>query len=898
MVHRSDFDENATPTRPLPLQGGGWGTEYTVEGEIVAEEPDLLDLEEVREGDLPLVGAKALNLGLMAQVGLPVPRGFVITTNAFKKSTRSPSGRIQIPGSLKQRIIAAYQERGLHQVAVRSSATLEDLPQASFAGIYLSRPNVSSEAELLTAIEECFHSLRTLASDVYRRNMGLDGDQETLGMAVVVQEMIDAEVSGVMYTLNPITLDREELFINAVFGLSEPLVSGRVPGDVFRVDRRGCLPEQRLSEKASMLTLKGETPVPKGRRNLPTLTPLQLAALVEQGLAIEAHFGGPQDIEFAFADGKLHIVQSRPITIGHEPLELKIERYRRKEIEKVRSRITDLRQEGKLEGSEAVYSHGNIGEILPTPTPMSFGIFTCIFAEEGGIRRGRRHLGYDLDDKTSEGLFELICGHPYFNLEIDAATFHVGFPLEIQGYIDKVKANPQLANYPELGLYEQHLTLDEAVARFGQKEGRRYHALFLEFLVGMTEWAEGYLDRFSSEVEPALQRYLEQERDQDPALVSAEEIAEEIHSSLEHLRTMTCVHFVIAARLGFFFTERFRSKMMEFFPKEGEGLVTDLLRGLEGSKIGQQAKDLAKLVQREMSQGEFLKAYGHLATNELEISLPRIADDPHVLEEMVKEFKKGARDPFKGAMEQARKRRKDEEEVRARLEKEGINPFAIQELFRDLTYAQRYLPLRETIKYYLTAEYALIRRALLALAEKLGLPQDDIFYLSPRELPELFSSFETVKGSIQQRKEERRFALHLSTHKRMPHVIFESALEEIGQKPIVETLQQFQGSPVSSGEAVGTVKIIDPEELDLARGLEEVTEDVVIVARAANLGLFPIIRNAAGLILETGGILAHGACLARESGIPAVVLERATVLLPEGIRVRIDGHSGKVDLLA
>jgi len=863
----------------------------------VADELDLLDLGDVRKGDLHLVGAKALNLGLMIKAGLPVPRGFVITTNAFRKVRRSPSGGIEIPDPLKNRILAAYRERDFHHVAVRSSATHEDLPHASFAGIYLSRLNVSSEEELLEAVQECFLSLETVGSNLYRRCMGLDGDQEGYGMAIVVQEMIDAEVSGVMYTLNPITLNREELFINSVFGLSEPLVSGKVQGDVFRVGRNGRILDQRLSEKTSMLCLKGEIPVPEERRNRPTLTPEQLALLVHQGLTIEALFQGPQDIEFAFAGGKLTIVQSRPVPIGHEPLEVRVERYRRREVERLRSRITDLRQKGRLTCSEAVYSNGNIGEILPTPTPMSFGIFTYIFAEEGGIQIGRRHLGYDLDDRTSEGLFELICGHPYFNLELDAATFHIGFPLDIEGYIRKVKANPRLANYPELGLYEQSLTLEEAITRFGQKKGRRYHARFLEFLAGMIERAEGYLDDFSLKVEPALQRYLAQERDDDPSQASAEEIVEKIHSYLEHLRTFTAVHFVIAARLGFFFVERLKKKMMTFFPEEGERLVGDLLRGLEESKIGQQTRDLARLAQGEVSPKEFLEAYGHLAPNELEISLPRIAEDPQILEGMVKEFKKGARDPFREALEQIRKRRKGEEEVRTRLAQVGVTPLLVQELFQDLVYAQRYLPLRETVKYYLTAEYALIRRALLALAEKLGLQRDDLFYLYPRELAEVFSSFDTIRGRIEQRKEERQFALHLSKHGRMPNVIFEDALEGIGQKPTFETVMEFHGSPVSSGEAVGTVKVLDPQELDFARGLEEVSEDVVIVARSANLGMFPLIRKAAGLILETGGILAHGACLARESGIPAVVLEKATLLLPEGTRVKIDGYSGEVHVL-
>jgi pyruvate,water dikinase len=869
----------------------------TRDGSTAPQEPDLLDLADIGEEDLPLVGGKAYRLGLMAKAGLPVPRGFVVTTAALRNSTWLPSGGVEIPRHLAQRIIAAYRERGFRRVAVRSSATCEDLSGASFAGIYASRL-VASEEGLLAAVEEGLLSFRTPAADFYRRSTGLSFDEDDPGMAIVVQEMVDAQVSGVMYTLNPLTFDRQEVLINAIFGLCDPLVSGRVSGDTFRVERTGHVLEERVHEKTSMLTSNGEIPIPEGKRNLPTLASEQIPLLVEQGLGIEALFGSPQDIEFALTDGKIYVLQARPIPIGHESLELKIERYRRREIEGLRSRIADLRRKGKLTCGEAVYSDGNIGEILPTPTPMSFGIFTSIFADEGGIQVGRRQLGYVLGNETSEGMFELICGHPYFTLEIDARTFHIGIPLDIQGYVEKVKGDRGLANYPELGLYEQGFTFEEAIDRFGLNEGTRHYKRFVEFLTGMRKSAEEASDRFYREVEPVLQRYLEQEREVDPAVLPAEGIIAKIHSYIEHLKTFSCVQFVIAARLGFFFTERVKQRMAEFFPGEGEGLVGELLRGLEPSRIGQQAADLQKLVLGELSQEGFLAMYGHLAANELEISLSRIADDPKMLAQLAKDFTRLTPDPSEGFREQAARRQKAEQAIRARLEQKGVDPVIVGEFFQDLKHAQRYLPLRETIKYYIVAEYALIRKVLTVLAEERGLSQDDIFYLYPHELPELLTGLEATRETIGRRKEERRLALLLSKQQRMPKVIFESLLEEIGRRPRIESLRQFHGIPVSSGEAVGTVRILALEELDFAEVMERLREDDVIVMRAANLGMFPIIRNIAGLILETGGILAHGACLARERGIPAVVLEHATSLLPEGGRVRIDGTSGDVFLLS
>jgi len=863
---------------------------------MVAERSDLIDLLDVREGDLALVGTKALNLGLMAKAGLPVSKGFIITTSAYQRSVRHRSGTIELPQSLEARIIAAYREKGFQRVAVRSSATLEDLSQASFAGIYLSCLNVASEEELLRAVEACYRSLWAPAADSYRNGLSLEGCG--LGrMAVIVQAMVDAEAAGVLYTLDPVTLRSEEFLINSVFGLAEPLVSGRVSGDLFRVDRTGRLIDEKLSDKRSMLTMRGEVSLPKDRRGQPSLTPEELGALVEYGKAIESIFDSPQDIEFAIGPDGIALLQARPITIGRESLDVKVERYRQKEIGILRKRLAELRAKERLAASEVILSGSNISELLPTPTPMSFGIFCHIFANEGGIQLGRRALGYVLGDETSDGLFELVCGQPYVNLEVDAKTFSIGIPLDIQGYIDAVKASPQRAIYPELGLYEQEWSLDELVARFGIEGGARHHERFLEFFKGMVREGGAYLEQFSTEVEPHVQQYLEKERDTSLTTLSDAEIADKIHAYLEHLRTFSCVHFVIAARLGFFFMERVKSNIVRFLPEEGQALVGELLRGLDGSKIARQAIDLKRMLQGAISREQFLRAYGHLASNELEISLPRLADDPSALDRLVRDSNGSLADPLEAFREQARRRKHAESHIKGRLGQAGISEGILQELFRELRMAQRYLSLRETIKYYFAAEYALIGRALTVLAERLNLCQADLFYLYPAEIPELLKDQDLAVLKIEQRKEDRRLALALAKRKAMPKVIFESALEEIGKAPKIEPSREFQGIPVSSGDAVGMVRIMDPDLL-FPTDQHELGANDVIVVRAANLGMFLTIWSAAGLIMETGGILAHGACLARESGVAAVVLENATALLSNGSMVRVNGNSGKVSVLA
>jgi pyruvate,water dikinase len=227
----------------------------------------------------------------------------------------------------------------------------------------------------------------------------------------------------------------------------------------------------------------------------------------------------------------------------------------------------------------------------------------------------------------------------------------------------------------------------------------------------------------------------------------------------------------------------------------------------------------------------------------------------------------------------------------------GASTVDIRTLFAELARAGRYLPLRETIKYYLAAEYAIIRRALTVLSRKLALEPGEIFYLSPSELPELLSDPTAARETMRSRREEREIALLFSKRRWMPKVIFEGSLEEIGRPPRLDAAQEFQAVPVSSGEAVGRVRIIDPDRLDSLNNGNSLQAHDVIVVPAVNLGMFIHLRGAAGVVMETGGILAHGACLAREGGVPAVILEHASLLLPDKSRVRIDGSTGKVFLL-
>lgn len=296
--------------------------EATLNGLIFSlDQPDLT---------LAMAGGKGGNLHQMVRAGFPVPPGFVISTAAYRafvethrlQSCIGELSRQTTPGDLAsfEHVSAAIREafgqgdipsaladaiRQAHSalsgpVAVRSSATAEDLPDASFAGQQETYLNVVGEKALLTAVRRCWSSLWTARAIAYRARHGIA--PEEVALAVVVQEMVPAESAGVLFTVNPVTGNPDEVVINAAWGLGEALVSGRVnPDTVILSKATGEIKSQQLGDKMVMMaaTADGtaEVAVAPEERHRPALTPGQAANLTRFGKTLEAHFGRPQDVE-------------------------------------------------------------------------------------------------------------------------------------------------------------------------------------------------------------------------------------------------------------------------------------------------------------------------------------------------------------------------------------------------------------------------------------------------------------------------------------------------------------------------------------------------------------------------------------------------------------------------
>ncbi len=853
--------------------------------ELANDRQWLLPLAMANSVESTRVGTKAVNLARMMAQGEQVPDGFCITTGAYRQGY-CPSASAKLSSQFRQQLLAQFshlrQRYPDSRFAVRSSAPEEDGQLSSWAGMFVSTLDVKTEQDLIAAVELGFDSLHSASVSLFRAQQ--QREEREPAMALVVQRQIEADVSGIVFTRDPLRLNADEatdrLCINAVAGMAEALASGDVNGDHYWFDY-GCGSWQQQLD----------------REGYSALNSTQRQQLVEISVQLEQQFGQPLDIEFAIAGSQIWLLQARPIVpvemsdrLSHEAKQLLIQ-----EQQRLAARLTELQRRQCLQYGPGVLSNSNIAELLPSPTPMSFGIFNQVFGgDNGAICSGRRALGYDVDGVVTENLFELIAGQPYFHLEFDARCYQHAHPLPIDDYIDAVRRDPLRANYPEFGLYQQFLA-DADGARCGsqsekqQKDNNRFHQQ-------MRRHGRNYLCQYQASTQQYFEGNLLQQRQVQLSSKTAEQLVGQIQVWLQHLRQVSCHHFVMVARLGFYFAESLRFQLQPLCGMETEQWMNRLLQALPGSLINQQSFDLQKLRTKQLSAQQYQSRYGHLASNELELSLPRNHEQSMWLEGLCDLSADALEQPGEAEfVQQIRQRKSWERKFSACLSALNIDSQQRQQIWSDLRLARRFLPLRETIKYYYAGEYGLIRQALLLLADKQGFTAEQIFYLRPDELTADLQQLPRLRQCIQQRFKQRQHALEIAANQPLPAVIFGDCLKMMESASLLANGgvgSTHNGQPMSPGFIRGKVRLIDPSNTDLHQLMASVTPQDIIVTRSANLGLAPLMRKVAGLIVEVGGLLAHSACQAREAGIPAMVLPNATQILQEGGMVSFDGQKG------
>ena len=347
------------------------------------------------------MGGKGLSLGKTATAGLPVPAGFVVTTQAYRRA--ADRGLRSDPG-LVRAITGAYESLGGGAVAVRSSATAEDAADTSFAGQQETILGVTGDDALIDAVERCWRSLFTDRAVAYRARQNVDA--AALAMAVVVQRLVPADAAGVLFTRDPLDAAGGRMLAEAAWGLGEAVVSGRVQPDRFTLDyNTGSVLSRALGSKAVRVSATGEEHVPPEQQRQFCLSDTALSQLAELGRRVEAFYGDPRDVEWAYAGGTFHLLQARPITVAGAA-----------EREQVRQAIiAGLKAAAEPKGT--VWVRYNLSEVLPEPTPMTWAVVQRLLAADGGFGEMNRDLGAKPDPALG-GLsgFDLVASRPMANL--------------------------------------------------------------------------------------------------------------------------------------------------------------------------------------------------------------------------------------------------------------------------------------------------------------------------------------------------------------------------------------------------------------------------------------------------------------------------------------------------
>ena len=835
---------------------------------------------EINDGDLSRVGGKGLNLGKLTRAGFRVPQGFCVTTDAYLFSVQSLSGQnadnikdLMLAPELVSEIRAAHKKLQTATVAVRSSATTEDLAEASFAGQQDTFLNVQSD-ELLDALKACWASLWSERAIAYREAQGIVDDG--LAMAVVIQEMCNSDVSGVLFTVSP--FNQSISVIESNWGLGESVVSGAITPDSFQVSREtGEVLEKTIATKREMVTAAGVNAVSAAQQDVPSLTDAELKELTALGLGIENHYGQPMDIEWALADGEFVLLQARHITTSvsgrdavTSPLASEsefVEKLRQREVQRLKACADE-------HGS--VWCHYNIAEVLPAPLPMTWSVISKFMSGVGGLGEAYRSLGFYPSKRVdSAGILDLICGRIYVNLNREAELHFESFPFAHD--FNALKQNPQQAMYaqaaPDIRRSRASfwLKLPLHVVRMSKAEMR------------LRQCRSDFDQILTAEVFPGFQSEVEEERDISYADLSDAELVEKFQTWCIKTLDDFAPKALTATLLAGFSLQRLEAALQKCMDEAGtKSIVSRLISGLSGNLTVETNEKLQEIAAGDLVLSDFLKDYGHRAVNEFELAAPRWREDTTYLEQVLSSL-----------TAESEVQRNDPTADRYSAEAELIELVKSKGSLRkqiesELDFTRRYMPFRETAKFYLMLGYEQMRRALLELDCRYGL-DGGIFYLVPDELQHLIDGKETFSDVIAKRKMERDLMLQIE----VPDVIFSDALEQIGAPMVIEAAETYRGVGVSAGIASGKARVLlKPSEARLS------DRDYILVCPSTDPAWTPLFLHAAGLVMERGGILSHGAVVAREYGVPAVAnIPNATRHITDGQMLQIDGNTGTVSIL-
>jgi len=862
----------------------------------------VLGFQEIDRTQVAAVGGKGAHLGELSRIeGICVPAGFCVTTDVFQRimaeapsiddrldrlSRLKPDDReairalsalsaeirrtiegIAIPDDLTAAVTRALARLGEQAAyAVRSSATAEDLPTASFAGQQDTYLNVVGPAAVLQHVSRCWASLFTERAVTYRLRNGFD--RRKVQMAVVVQQMVFPHAAGVLFTADPITSSRKVASVEASFGLGEALVSGLVNADIYKVRDGEVVAKAVATKQLAIHALPAggtqEQAIEPERQEQPALTDAQVVQLAQLGRRIEAHFGRPQDIEWCLVDDGFQIVQSRPITtlfpipevgdranhvyvsVGHQqmmtdpmkPLGLSL------------WQLTALRPMYEAGGRLFV----DVTPGLASPASRA-GLLEVLGKSDPLIRDALQTIlerGDFIPSLPDEGPGEPAPGGAPASIETDPAivTKLIG---RSQASVAALKRNIQT------------------------KSGS---ALLDFILADIQELKRILFDPQSHQVFMAAMEATWWLNDQLQAWLGEKNAADTLTQSVPHNVTSE----MGLALLDVADVIRPYPDVVAFLQDvEDEGFLDELVK-LAG---GREARDAIRA---------YLDKYGMRCVGEIDITKPRWSEHPTTLVPMIlgniKNFEPGAGERrFEQGRQEAWKK---EQELLERLRTLPDGERKAKEVKRMIDRVRAFIGYREYPKYGMVSRYFVYKQTLLDEAERLVQAhllreKDDIFYLTFQELHDVVRTNQVDDQLIGQRKDAYRSYQALT-----PPRVLTSDGEVIAGAYRRDDLPAgaLVGLPVSAGTIEGRARVLlDMAEADLEAG------DILVTAYT-DPSWTPLFVAIKGLVTEVGGLMTHGAVIAREYGLPAVVgVEHATRLIRDGQRIRVCGTDGYVEIL-
>jgi phosphohistidine swiveling domain-containing protein/uncharacterized membrane protein (DUF106 family) len=807
--------------------------------------------------DKALAGGKAVNLGILLRAAFPVPDGFCVTTDAYRYWVGARSE--EMPEDLVEEITQAYRAMGSPSVAVRSSATAEDMSEASMAGQYDTFLDIQGDEALLNRIRCCWASLDSPRTRAYLKEHGIELSQ--VAMAVVVQRLVPSDVAGVLFTANPQTGSKSEMLVEASWGLGEAVVSGLVQPDVLRIDKSaGRVIHARIADKQVMIPpgSHGEVPVEESRRRIPCVKGPDVTGLWKLGLQAANHFGGPQDIEWAIHQGKLYLLQSRPITTLEEA-----EAYEQL-LTSTRAELRHLLAQGR--GPWVVH---NISETLPHPTPLTWSVIRRFMSGDGGFGAMYRQARFEPSAEVCRnGFLTLIAGKAYMDATLGPEMFFEGFPFKYD--LELLRKNPDAAQNPPT-IPSGNLSARVKMARKAGAASAAVHAL-----------AKDFDQQLNGKIIPEFVEWVKEEKERGLSALSSDELIELWHAREKRVMDEFAPKSLLPSLISGAALSELKTFLEEtFWDEDPDQLATMLSSAHEADQTVRANIALYELAQSENSDSaleRWLASYGHRAPEEFDLSTPRWRERPEELLAMARRLKDG-KDPGDLQERHIQQYAEKLKQLRAQL------PAPDQKkLDEKVALAQRYMPFRENGKYYLMLGYDLLRDLALEIGRRLEI-SDEVFLLSLEEMFDALNIGFPPTHLLAQRKIQRRAEKRIP----LPYVIDNQNIDDIGTPPKISRDGAMPAFAISPGGATGLAKIVrSPSEAG------DLGQRYILVCPSTDPSWTPLFTNAAGLILECGGTLSHGAVVAREMSIPAVVLRDACTLLAENDLITVDGRNGTV----